>query len=126
MTSSNFQQTIIGEAVTDATTKLAVIVNEKLPNLPRRTRYIEALVADVSGSQITLNRGSVDGVEVGDRFEVFRIVKEIKDPVTHEVLDSEVAKLGEMLVVSVRDKIAVGTYTGSGAAAGNAARKIMP
>ena len=56
-----------------------------------------------------------DGVNVGEVFEVLRIVREVKDPVTKETLDVVTEKTGEMTITSVRDKIATGTYTGSAA-----------
>jgi hypothetical protein len=50
-------------------------------------------------------------------------VREVKDPVTKETLDVVTEKTGEMKIVSVRDKIATGDYTGSAAQVGFAARK---
>jgi len=113
MTSSNFAETIIGEAVIDAADKLAVIVNDKAATLAVRQVDIEARVAAVTGNQVTIAAGSNQGVVVGDRFDVFRIVNVVKDPVTGEVLDNEVAHLGELVIATVREKIATGTYTGS-------------
>jgi hypothetical protein len=60
---------------------------------------------------------------VGDVFEIMRIVREVKDPVTKETLDVVTEKTGEMKIVSVRDKIATGDYAGSAAQVGFAARK---
>jgi hypothetical protein len=80
-------------------------------------------VADVSGKVLTLNVGSNDGVNVGEVFEVLRIVREVKDPVTKETLDVVTEKTGEMTITSVREKIATGNYTGSAAQNGFMARK---
>jgi curli biogenesis system outer membrane secretion channel CsgG len=126
MTASNFAETIIGEATIDVADKLAVIMNEKAGNLQRREIDIEARVANVSGGSVTIAAGSAQGVAMGDRFEIFRIVKEIKDPVTGEVLDNEVARLGELVVTNVRERIATGTYSGSTVTVKDGlARKIM-
>ncbi|MCC7034816.1 MAG: curli production assembly protein CsgG [Acidobacteria bacterium] len=113
MTSQNFAETIIGEAVIEATDRIAVIMNEKVPGLPRREVDIEARVAAASGGSITITAGSNQGVEVGQQFDVFRIVAEIKDPVTGEVLDNEVEQLGVMTVSSVRERVATGAYVGT-------------
>ena len=126
MTSSNFAQTIIGEATIDAVDKIAATMNTKIPGLPKKQVEIEALVADVAGNTVTLAAGSNDGIAVGDRFEVFKILSEIKDPKTGEVLDQKVEKAGEMVISAVRERIATGNYTGGAVAAKTSvARKIM-
>ncbi|MBL8216840.1 MAG: hypothetical protein JNK87_39335 [Bryobacterales bacterium] len=117
MTSSNFAQTIIGEAVMEAADKIAATLNAKIPNLPAKAVEVEARVADAAGAQLTISAGSEAGVKVGDRFEVFRIVSEVKDPVTKEVLDLKLDKVGDLIIASVRDRIATGNYGGRAAAA---------
>ena len=123
MTSSNFAQTIIGEATQDCVNKLADILLEQTANMKKTVRPVEGRVADVSGKDLTLNVGGNDGVNVGETFEVLRIVREVKDPVTKETLDVVTEKTGEMTITSVRDKIATGNYTGSAAQVGFMARK---
>jgi curli biogenesis system outer membrane secretion channel CsgG len=113
MTSSNFAQTIIGEATLDVVDKIAAVMNSKVPGLPKRDIDIEARVADVSGGVVTIAAGANDGIAVGDRFEVFRIVSQIKDPVTGEVLDNKTERLGELVINSVRDRISSGPYAGA-------------
>jgi len=87
-------------------------MNSKIPGLPRKQLDIEARIADVSGSVVTLAAGGNDGIQVGDRFEVFHVISEIKDPVSGEILDSKVEKAGELVITSVRDRIAIGQYSG--------------
>jgi curli biogenesis system outer membrane secretion channel CsgG len=112
MTSQNFAETIIGEAVIATTDKLAAMMNEKVPNLPKRQVDIEARVATASASSLTITAGSNSGVEVGQTFDVFRVVSEIKDPVTGEVLDNEVEQLGVLTITTVRERVATGSYAG--------------
>lgn len=123
MTSSNFAQTIIGEATQDCVNKLADILDTQVSGMKKEARAIEATVADVSGSSIVITAGTNDGVNAGDVFEVLRSVREVKDPTTHEVLDRITEKTGELTVVSVRDKIATGAYTGSAAQVGFIVRR---
>ena len=123
MTSSNFAQTIIGEATQDAVNKIAEILLRQTSTMKKTVRPVEGRVADVSGKVLTLNVGSNDGVSAGDVFEVLRIVREVKDPVTKETLDVVTEKTGEMTITSVREKIATGNYTGSAAQNGFMARK---
>lgn len=123
MTSSNFAQTIIGEATQDAVNKIAEILLTQTSTMKKTVRPVEGRVADVSGKVLTLNVGANDGVSAGDVFEVLRIVREVKDPVTKEVLDVVTEKTGEMTITSVREKIATGNYSGSAAQNGFMARK---
>jgi curli biogenesis system outer membrane secretion channel CsgG len=123
MTSSNFAQTIIGEATQDAVNKIAEILLTQTANMKKSVRPVEGRVADVSGKVLTLNVGANDGVSAGDVFEILRIVREVKDPVTKETLDVVTEKTGEMTITSVRDKIATGNYSGSTAQNGFMARK---
>jgi curli biogenesis system outer membrane secretion channel CsgG len=123
MTSSNFAETIIGEATQDCVNKLAEILLGQTANMKKAVREVEGRVADVSGKTLVLNVGSNDGVNVGEVFEVLNIIREVKDPVTKETLDVVTEKTGEMTITSVRDKVATGTYTGSPAKVGFMARK---
>ena len=112
MTSSNFGETIIGEATQDCVNKLADIMNTQADATKKNQRAVEASVADISGGMLTITAGSNDGVYQGDVFEILKIVREVKDPTTKEVLDRITDKVGELTITSVRDKIATGTYQG--------------
>jgi curli biogenesis system outer membrane secretion channel CsgG len=125
MTSSNFAQTIIGEATQDCVNKLADILKEQSSNMKKTVREVETTVADVSGNSLVIAAGGNDGVNVGEIFEIHQVVREIKDPTTKEVLDRLTNKVGEMTITSVRDKISSGTYVGSPPKVGYLARKKM-
>ena len=112
MTSSNFQQTIIGEAVMDCINKLAEDLNSKAAGLAPKKVEIDAMVAAVSGKTVYLNVGANDGVQAGDRCQIGLIVREVRDPGTKELLDVEVSPLGELVIANVRDKTASGTFSG--------------
>ena len=117
MTSSNFAETIIGEATMDAVNKLAVDINMRPLNGGAEGREVDldARVADVSGNSITINAGSAAGLAVGQTFTIYHKGKEIKDPTTGEVLDVQTTPLGQLTITVVRDRIAIGNYSGSGA-----------
>ncbi len=123
MTSSNFAETIIGEATQDCVNKLADILKEQSSNMKKTVRAVETTVADVSGNTLVIAAGGNDGVNVGETFEIHRVDREVKDPTTKEVLDRITTKVGEMTITSVRDKIATGTYSGAPAKVGYLARK---
>jgi curli biogenesis system outer membrane secretion channel CsgG len=126
MTSSNFGQTIIGEATQDCVNKLADILNQQAATMKKAVREVEARVADVSGGTLVISAGANDGVNVGETFEILKILREVKDPVTKEVLDTVTQHTGEMTITSVRDKIATGSYVGTPAGVGFIARKKIP
>jgi curli biogenesis system outer membrane secretion channel CsgG len=117
MTSSNFAETIIGEATMDAVNKLAVDINMRELNggAGGRDLDLDARVADVSGSSITINAGTAAGLAVGQTFTIYHKGKEIKDPTTGEVLDVQTTPLGQLTITTVRDRISIGNYSGSGA-----------
>jgi hypothetical protein len=116
MTSSNFAETIIGEATMDAVNKLAEdIRNVNLQGgATDRSMDLDARVADVNGNSITINAGSAAGLQTGMTFTVYHKGKEIKDPTTGEVLDVQTTALGQLTINMVRDRIAIGDFSGSG------------
>jgi len=125
MTSSNFAQTIIGEATQDCVDKLADILKEQSTHMKKNVRPVETSVADVAGNSLVIAAGGNDGVSVNDVFEVHEVLREVKDPVSKEVLDRITNKVGELTITSVRDKISTGTYSGSPAKVGFLARKKL-
>ena len=113
MTSSNFSQTIIGEAVDRATTDLCAQLNEQASKLPNRVVVISGLVADATGGTLVLNVGSRVGVKVGDRLEVRRKIRDVKDPATGKVLRSIDNKVGEVVITDVDEASSVGNFNGA-------------
>lgn len=114
MTSSNFAETIIGEATMDCVNKLAAFLNEQVPNLATKKIDIDGRVAYVNGASLTLNVGSDAGVVTGDKFDISRILNEVRDPQTNEVIDLATDKIGEIVITTVKPKVSIGAFTGSG------------
>lgn len=113
MSSSNFASTIIGEAVYDAVGKLSAQLESKASSLPVVEMKVEGSIADVAGSMVILNVGKNAGLKVGDKLNVERPIKEVKDPDTGKVLRVLADKIGEVVITEVDDVSAVGKYTGS-------------
>jgi curli biogenesis system outer membrane secretion channel CsgG len=84
--SSDFQQTIIGEATKAAVDQLTTNLVADASRVGVRTVIVEGLVAAVDGGQVILNVGANSGIKVGDQLQVLRVTKEIKDPATGNVL----------------------------------------
>jgi hypothetical protein len=112
MNSANFDKTIIGEATSDAVNKMVLILEEKIPKLPPKTRKIEGRVATITPNGVYLAIGANDGVLRGDRFEILLINDVVIDPQTKDPIDIQTVKVGELVVNDARDKSAIGNYGG--------------
>jgi curli biogenesis system outer membrane secretion channel CsgG len=113
MTSKNFGDTILGEAVHQAVTQMATQLDAKAGALPTRKAEFSGLVADVSGSTIILNIGRSSGVQVGDTVEISRPVRTVKDPATGKVIKTITNTLGTATITEVDADSATANYTGS-------------
>ncbi|MGQ0734016.1 MAG: CsgG/HfaB family protein [Acidobacteriota bacterium] len=98
---SDFQNTIIGEAVKAAVEKMSTSVVSGRTNVAVRQVTIEGLVAAVVGSQVILNVGGNAGVKVGDQLSVERVSQEIKDPASGKVIRRMTSTVGVVRVVEV-------------------------
>ena len=119
MNSTNFGDTIIGEAVYDCVNKLAAQLEEKASSLPARAAAAlktEGLIADVSGSTVVINIGKNAGLKKGDHLTVQRVTKEVKDPDSGKVIRVISDKVGEIVLTDVDDESAEGNFVGKGAA----------
>jgi curli biogenesis system outer membrane secretion channel CsgG len=104
---SNFQQTIIGEAVKKAVDSLTADVIADNTKLQTRTIVVDGLVAAVDGGQIVLNVGAKSGLKVGDQLSVERVTREIKDPATGAIIRRLSTPIGVIQVTDVDDVSAV-------------------
>ena len=105
--SSDFQQTIIGEAVKIAVNQLTANLVADAPKIGVRTITVEGLVAAVDGGQVILNVGGKAGIKVGDQFDVMRVTKEIKDPATGAVIRKLSTAVGVVKATDVDEASAV-------------------
>lgn len=115
MGSSNFANTILGEAVNQAVAAVAEQLDTKATQLPSHKVELDGLVADVSGSQIILNIGSRAGLKIGDHLDVKRKQREVRDPATGKVIRRVEDKIGDLVITEVDEQSAVGRFNGSGA-----------
>jgi curli biogenesis system outer membrane secretion channel CsgG len=113
MTSKNFAATLLGEAVNKSVTQAATELEQNAARLPTRQVVIQGLVADASGGSVILNIGSKAGVKVGDRLQVRRKIRDVRDPATGKIIRSIEDKVGEVVITEVDERSAVGTYTGA-------------
>jgi curli biogenesis system outer membrane secretion channel CsgG len=116
MGSSNFGQTILGEAVKAAVTDAATQLDNKAAALPTMKVSVSGLVADVNGNTLIINVGSKTGLKVGDNLDISRQVRTVKDPATGKVLKAITDKIGSGTVTQIDQDSATVTFTGSGPA----------
>ena len=115
MQSKNFSQTILGAAVNKAVTDVAHGLDQKAASLPTRVVTIDGLVADAApDGTLVLNVGSRAGVKVGDKFDVRRGVRDVRDPSTGKVLRHIEEPVGTVTITEVDAQSAVGKFSGPG------------
>lgn len=113
MTSSNFANTILGEAVTKAVDDTASQLDSAAATLPTIKATYSGVVADVSGNTLIINIGNKVGVRVGDTIQISRPVRTVKDPTTGKVLKTVTDKIGTATVTDVDADSATLTYNGA-------------
>jgi curli biogenesis system outer membrane secretion channel CsgG len=104
MSSSDFRETILGEAThsaADAVTLDLVKANERIPV---REVIIEGLMAYVDGNFVIVNVGSNHGLKEGTELKVERVREVIKDPASGKVLRELTDQLGMIRITKVDDE----------------------
>ena len=98
-----FDKDNVGIATTDAINQAMEYIIAQLDSIPW-----EGTVSLANPDKLIINRGTREGVTVGMKFDI-GTVEEIVDDDTGEVLDSEMTKIGTVVVTEVKEKIAYTT-----------------
>jgi len=122
MSSSDFQNTAIGQAVKQSVVQLATNLDAKSSSLPAAAAApappppppLDGVIADASTPDIIINVGTKDGVKAGDTLNVVRVGRVIKDPVTGKPLRTIETSIGTLTITSADDGSAVGRFSGTG------------
>ena len=61
-----------------------------------------------------INVGSRSGLQVGDKLEISRAVRTVKDPATGKILKTVTNKIGDATVTEIDANSTTVTFTGSG------------
>lgn len=88
------------QSVKNAVENLAKKITEDLP-------LIQGFIIKIDGDDLILDAGRNGGLKKGMKCHVYREGKEIKHPITGEILGKETKILGEILVKDVFDKYSV-------------------
>jgi len=123
MSSSNFQETILGEATRAAVEDLSAQLISQAGKVQATTVTVQGLVADAAGGTIIINVGSDAGVSIGMTLVVERVVREVKDPATGNVIRRLTEPVGEVQVTEVDAVSAVAkVISGEGFKVGDSVR----
>jgi curli biogenesis system outer membrane secretion channel CsgG len=123
--SSDFQSTIIGEAVKGAVEQMSTGLIADNTKLETRTIVVSGLIAAVDNGQIVLNVGAKAGLKVGDQLNVERVSREIKDPSTGQVIRRLSSPVGVVRVTDVDDISAISApVSGSGFKVGDVVKTV--
>jgi curli biogenesis system outer membrane secretion channel CsgG len=123
MTSSDFRDTILGEAVYEASTKVSQELIEAQGKVPTHKVEIRGLVAYAEGGTVIINVGSNSGVEVGTELSVERVKQTIKDPATGRVLRELTSQVARIKVTQVdADSSEATVISGEGIKTGDVVR----
>lgn len=123
MTSSDFRETILGEAVYEASTKVSQELVEAQGKVPTHKVEIRGLVAYAEGGAVIINVGKNAGVEAGTELDVERVKQVIKDPATGKVLRELTSKVARIKVTQADDDSSEATViSGEGIKTGDIVR----
>ena len=107
--SSEFQATILGEAVNDAVQQLTTALAANASRLASSQAEITGLVVSVNGAEIVLNIGGKAGLKPGDELAVERIVRDIPDPANGELSRLISSPIAMIRITQVHDAFSVAT-----------------
>jgi curli biogenesis system outer membrane secretion channel CsgG len=99
------RQDNIGLAVQDACAATVKFLMEQLPGFPW-----SGTVVMVKGDKVYINRGTREGVTMGQEFTVGE-VEVIRDPDTGEVLDESMTEIARLTVSQVKQKLSIAYVT---------------
>jgi curli biogenesis system outer membrane secretion channel CsgG len=108
---SSSDERLLGDAATQAVTQLADQINSaapKLSSLRPISPTVDALVADITGNQVVINKGGRDGFRPGMVLSIERVSKTVKDPATGKVLRVVSQPIGRIQLVEVDPSSSVG------------------
>ena len=105
-----YQNDNVGKAITAACDDAVKFLVDQLPKIP----WTGSVVQSASG-KVYVNRGSREGVSVGQSF-VVGDAEVIRDPDTGEVLDTNIKEIARLEVSQVKEKMSICTVSSGKAA----------
>lgn len=87
---------------------------EKLATLPKALPTVNAVVADVTGNTVIINKGKSDAYRVGMKLSIERVVKVVKDPSSGKVIRQVTSQVGVIQITDVDAGSSVGNIISGG------------
>jgi len=116
-----FKKTNVGTAMEQAIDDAVAFIVTQIPSL-----HWSGNVILVKGSQVYINRGSREGVSVGQVFKVGSS-EVLRDPATGETLDVAFTEKGQIRVETVKEKVSIcSVVSGDGLANGMSVAPLTP
>jgi curli biogenesis system outer membrane secretion channel CsgG len=112
----NFEQSLLGEAVTKAINALSMELDFKAGTFASHKPELAGTVADATDNTLVVNIGSRTGLQIGDKLEITRTLRLIVDPKTGKILKPVTENIGEGTVVEMNAEFATLTFSGEGTA----------
>jgi curli biogenesis system outer membrane secretion channel CsgG len=91
---TEFDQSLVGKATREAINKVVKLIDKNMARVPWQAKVVRA-----SGDQVYINVGAQGGVQVGDRFVVYRPGEELVDPDTGLSLGTVETRVGTIEVI---------------------------
>ncbi|MEM9213056.1 MAG: CsgG/HfaB family protein [Cyanobacteria bacterium P01_F01_bin.150] len=120
---------VLSDAYTMAIEEVATSLNSAAGNvaaLPAALPTQTAVIADITGSTLVLNRGNTDGYRSGMCLSVERVVREVRDPETQEVIRQITESAGQIELTDVDGRSSVGQITSGSSATLNVGDVAKP
>jgi len=103
----SFKKTALGQATQLAMRDIVQYIIKEMENEPW-----QALIANVKGGKVYVNAGNNANLKAGDTLKCYRIVDQITDPASGEILGVEEAQIGTVRINQVFPKYSTAIFSG--------------
>lgn len=118
---------LLSTAAEQAVTTMAAEIVASAPKVEGYAALpnVNAIVADVTGNQVTVNKGTENGFRKGMKLSIERVVKQVKDPQTGKVLRTVTSPVGRIELIEANNGYATGKIiSGTGFKIGDLAKAV--
>jgi curli biogenesis system outer membrane secretion channel CsgG len=108
--SVNATAALVGDATRQSVISLAQQLEQiRIPVDTGAKLRVEGLIADVAGNTVVLNIGRASGVQPGEKLDVVRTVRTVRDPQTQKVIRTIEDRIGEATLTEIDDSSSLAT-----------------